>query len=117
MDESRPRGIVPAFLDPDTKAALDRLGSAVEARLGLSGAHWVVVTHRKYPDGAGFCYDLAVACEKTPELIRTMRRCFPRTRQGPFRAFTGPFGDLNLENVTIDHLRTALAKVPAVKLP
>ena len=118
--EERPeRGpsIVPAFLEPLTKALVYEMCEAMLARLGLSGAHWVVVTHGKFHEGDGFHYDLGIACDKTRDFARALRKCFPRTRSADFRAFMGPLGDLNLENVDDARLRDAMAKVPEVKLP
>ena len=118
--EERPeRGpsIVPAFLEPQTKALVDEMGEAMLARLRLPGAHWVVVTHGKFRAGDGFRYDLAIACDQTPDFARALRKCFPRTRSADFRAFMGPFGDLNLENVDDARLRDAVARVADVKLP
>ena len=118
--EERPeRGpsIVPAFLEPQTKALVDEMGEAMLARLGLPDAYWVVVIHGKFPEGDGFRYDLSLACDQTPDFARGLRKCFPRTRSADFRAFMGPLGDLNLENVDDARLRDAMAKVPEVKLP
>ena len=117
--EERPeRGpsIVPAFLGPQTKALVDELGEAMLARLSLPGSRWVVVTHLKFPEGDGFRYDLSLACDRTPDFARALRKCFPRTRSADFRAFMGPFGDLNLENVDDARLSDALRKVPQVTL-
>ena len=118
--EERPeRGpsIVPAFLEPQTKALVDKMGEAMLARLGLPDAYWVVVTHGKFREGVGFRYDLGIACNQTPDFARALRKCFPRTRSADFRAFIGPFGDLNLENVDDARLKVAMARVADVKLP
>lgn len=118
--EERPeRGpsIIPAFLEPETKALVDEMGEAMLARLGHPDAYWVVGTHGKFREGGGFRYDLAIACDATRDLARALRKCFPRTRSHDFRAFMGPFGDLNLENVDDARLRDAIARVPKVSLP
>ena len=56
-------------------------------------------------------YDVAVACDARPDLVRVMRGAFPRAGKPPFRVFKGSFGDLNLEGVSARELQAALAKL------
>jgi hypothetical protein len=98
----------PIFLSDEVRAVLMSLMDEVAAALGCPDAYVSVVTHgARVVDGVTR-FDFGLASDSNPELIRALRKCFPRRQVGLLRATTGPFGDLNLENVAVPDLQAAL---------
>ncbi len=102
-----------ALFEPaqEFRALLRALAEAAEAKLGLSDTRVALVYHLA-TDGDGTPrFDVTVACDASPDLVRVMRGAFPRAGKPPFRVFMGPFGDLNLEQASTGELHAALAKL------
>ncbi|QNM82014.1 hypothetical protein H8M03_08200 [Sphingomonas sabuli] len=99
--------MVPTRLDPAMRAQVLAIASAAERQLGLAECQIAIVVHASESG----VYELAIACDRHPELIRAMRRAFPRRTDGRLRATIGPFGDLNLVNVTAADVASATGRL------
>lgn len=97
-------------LAPDFRSLLLQLADAVERDLGLSGSGMAIVIHGARMIDGEKCYDLSLASDDAPDMIRVMRAAFPRRKVGHLRATVGKFGDLNLENVAMADIEAALAR-------
>lgn len=102
-----------ALIEPsqEFRELLRALADAAQAKLGLSDTRVALVYHRATDGDGTLRYDVGVACDVRPDLVRVMRGAFPRAGKSPFRVFMGPFGDLNLEGASTRELQAALAKL------
>ncbi|WP_225206688.1 hypothetical protein [Novosphingobium huizhouense] len=101
-------------LAPECRALLLDLANRAEVMLGRKDLSLAIVVHRRddaAPDGPA--YDIALACDGVPELVRVMRRAFPARAKPPLRVFLGRFGDLNLVGVRAADLAAALVRFEA----
>lgn len=97
----------PIVLTDEVRAALLELIEEVAASLDCPDAHVAIVCHGARAIDGATRFDIGLASDATPELVRALRRAFPRRGTGLLRATMGPFGDLNLENVTAPDLKSA----------
>lgn len=100
-----------ASFDPEFRAGLIALADAAERNLGLSGAHLAMVCHSRRDAPGGPVYEVSLASDKTPELIREMRRGFPRRGKGGQSFSINPLGALFLVDVTLADLDAARAAI------
>ncbi len=97
-------------LAPEFRSRLLQLADAVERDLGISGSSMAIVVHGARMIEGEMRYDLSLASDDEPTLIRAMRNAFPRHKVDHLRATIGQFGDLNLENVALTDIEAALAR-------
>lgn len=103
--------MAPAHFDPGFRAGLIALADRAERNLGLIDAHIAMVCHacRAGPDGA--IYEASVASERTPQLVREMRRGFAPQGAGDKRCFVNSLGALMLVDMTLADLDAARAAI------
>lgn len=97
--------------DAKFRAALIALAAVAERNLGLSDSHFAMVCHGRCDGAEGSVYEVSLASDKTPQLIREMRRGFPARGRGGKRYFFGPLGDLNLIGVSVADIEAATGVV------
>ena len=98
-------------LDPDFRAELMALAGQAEHNLGLADTHLAIVCHARRDSAGGLTYEISLASDRTPQLVREMRRGFPARGTGGKSFRLNPLGALFLVEVTRRDIEAARLRI------
>lgn len=103
--------MAPVALDPAFRAELLALAGQAEHNLGLADTHLAIVCHACRDSAGEPAYEVSLASDRTPQLVREMRRGFPARGTGGKSFSINPLGALFLVEVTHRDIAAARLRI------